>query len=105
MIAIGTSLPELAAAVVGAIRGEADIVLGNVAGSNLFNILLILGATVLLQPMDVPATAWTVELPVMTGFAAILMLVVANGLRVHRWEGMLLLAAYVGFVAWQVARG
>jgi cation:H+ antiporter len=102
VVAVGTSLPELAAAVVGALRGEADIVLGNVAGSNLFNVLLILGATVVVQPMGVPATARPVELPVMTGFAALLMLVVANGLRVHRWEGALLLAAYAGFVAWQV---
>lgn len=103
VVAVGTSLPELAAAVAGALRGEADIVLGNVAGSNLFNVLLILGATVMVQPMGVPATALTLELPVMTGFAVLLMLVVANGLRVHRWEGALLLAAYAGFVAWQVA--
>lgn len=103
VVAVGTSLPELAAAVAGAIRGEADIVLGNIAGSNLFNILLILGATTVVQPMGVPATARTVELPAMTGFAVLLMLVVANGLRVHRWEGALLLAAYAGFVAWQVA--
>jgi cation:H+ antiporter len=103
VVAVGTSLPEMAAAVAGAVRGEADIVLGNVAGSNLFNVLLILGATATAQPMGAPATALTVELPVMTGFAVLLMLVVANGLRVHRWEGALLLAAYAGFVAWQVA--
>jgi cation:H+ antiporter len=92
----------LAASVAGALRGEADIVLGNVAGSNLFNVLLILGATAVLQPMGVPATALTVELPVMTGFAVLMMLVVANGLRVHRWEGALMLVAYAGFVAWQI---
>ena len=103
VVAVGTSLPELAAAVAGAIRGEADIVLGNVAGSNLFNVLLILGATVAVQALDVPVTARTVELPAMTGFAVLLMLVVVNGLRVHRWEGALLLAAYAGFIAWQVA--
>ena len=102
VVAVGTSLPEMAAAVAGAVRGEADIVLGNVAGSNLFNVLLILGVTAAVQPMGVPATALKVELPVMTGFAVLLMLVVANGLRVHRWEGGLLLAAYAGFVAWQV---
>ena len=53
--------------------------------------------------MSVPPTARTVELPVMAGFAVLLMLVVANGLRVHRWEGALLLAAYAGFIVWQVA--
>ncbi|MBN9119745.1 MAG: sodium:calcium antiporter, partial [Planctomycetes bacterium] len=102
VVAVGTSLPEMAAAVAGAVRGEADIVLGNVAGSNLFNVLLILGATVVVRPMDVPVTARTVELPAMTGFAVLLMLVVANGLRVRRWEGALLLAAYAGFIGWQV---
>lgn len=102
VVAVGTSLPEMAASVAGALRGEADIVLGNVAGSNLFNVLLILGMTVMVQPMDVPATARAVELPAMAGFAALFMLVIANGLRVHRWEGALLLAAYAGFVAWQV---
>jgi cation:H+ antiporter len=105
VVAVGTSLPELAAAVAGAVRGEADLVLGNVAGSNLFNIFLILGATVAVRPMDVPATARTVELPAMAGFAVLMMLVVANGMRVRRWEGGLLLAAYAGFVAWQVAAG
>lgn len=103
VVAIGTSLPEMAAAVAGAVRGEADIVLGNVAGSNLFNLLLILGATATIQPMAVPPSALTVELPVMTGFAVLMMLVVANGLRVRRWEGALLLAAYAGFVVWQIA--
>lgn len=103
VVAVGTSLPELATAITGGLRGEADIVLGNIAGSNLFNILLILGTTVVVHPIDVAVTARTVELPAMTGFAVLLMLVVANGLRVHRWEGALLLAAYIGFIGWRVA--
>lgn len=103
VVAVGTSLPEMAAGIAGALKGEADIVLGNVAGSNLFNVLLILGTTAVVQPMGVPGTALALELPVMTGFAVLLMLVVANGLRVHRWEGALLLTAYAGFVTWQVA--
>lgn len=102
VVAVGTSLPEMAAAVVGAYRGEADLVLGNVAGSNLFNVLLILGATAAVRPMDVPPAALALDLPVMVGFAVLLFAVVANGRRVHRWEGALLLAAYVGFIAWQV---
>ncbi|QDU20838.1 calcium/sodium antiporter [Urbifossiella limnaea] len=104
VVAVGTSLPELAACIAGAIRGEADLVLGNVAGSNLFNILLILGTTALVRPVPVPAAALTAELPVMTGFAVLLLAVVGNGLRVHRWEGAGLVAAYAGFVAWQVSR-
>lgn len=104
VVAVGTSLPELAAAVAGALRGEADLVLGNIAGSNLFNVLLILGLTATVQPMAVPPSALALELPVMTGFAVLMMLVIANGLRVSRWEGALLLACYAGFTAWQLTR-
>jgi cation:H+ antiporter len=102
VVAVGTSLPEIAAAVAAAWRGESDLVLGNIAGSNLFNILLILGMTVAVQPMTLADQAVYRELPVMVGFSLLLFAVVANGLRVHRWEGALLLTAYVGVVTWQV---
>ncbi|MBM3981410.1 MAG: calcium/sodium antiporter [Planctomycetes bacterium] len=104
VVAVGTSLPELAAGVAGALRGEADLVLGNVAGSNLFNVLLILGVTATIQPMPVPPSALALELPVMTAFAVLMLLFVAWGLRVRRWEGAALVAAYLAFVAWQVTR-
>ena len=103
VVAVGTSLPELAASVAGAYRGEADIVLGNVAGSNLFNVLLILGVTAAVKPMGVPPEALTLEIPVMVGFAVLFLAVIANGLRVTRREGALLLACYAGFIAYQVA--
>jgi cation:H+ antiporter len=103
VVAVGTSLPELAASVAGAVRGEADLVLGNIAGSNLFNVLLILGLTAAIQPMGVPPEALRLDLPAMLGFAVLLFAVVANGLRVHRWEGAILLVAYGAFVAWQAA--
>lgn len=103
VIAVGTSLPEVAATVSAAFRGEADIALGNVVGSNLFNILLILGATVLVKPMAVSDAAFYREIPVLMGFAVLLLAVVANGMRIRRWEGALLLFAYAGFLAWQVS--
>ncbi len=102
VVAVGTSLPELAAAVVGAFRGESDLVLGNVVGSCLFNILMILGLTSVIQPMVVPPEALAVDLRIMFGFAVALLLIVANGLRVYRWEGVLLLAGYATFIAWQM---
>jgi len=102
VVAVGTSLPEVAAAVAAAWRSESDLVLGNVVGSNLFNILLILGATAALQPMAVSEQAVAHELPVMVGFAVLLFALVANGLRLYRWEGAILLAAYAGFIGWQV---
>lgn len=103
VVAVGTSLPELAAAAAAARRGESDLVLGNIIGSNTFNVLFILGTTAVVAPVRVADRAVGNELPVMVGFSAALYLVVLNGLRVYRWEGVGLLAAYAGFVNWQVA--
>ena len=103
VVAVGTSLPEVAAAVAAAYKGESDLVLGNVAGSNLFNVLLILGTTVAVQPMAVPDAAVRNEIPVMVGFSLLLMVSVAHGMNIRRWEGAVMLAAYAGFIAWQVA--
>ncbi len=102
VVAIGTSLPEVAAGVAAAYRGESDLVLGNVAGSNLFNILLILGTTVTVQPIYLSDRVVMNEIPVMVMFSLLLLATLANGLTVHRWEGAILLAAYAGFVTWQV---
>jgi cation:H+ antiporter len=102
IVAVGTSLPEVAATVAAAYRGEADIALGNVVGSNLFNILLILGTTVIVQPMAISDAAINREIPVMILFALLLFAVVANGMVVHRWEGAILLGAFAGFIMWQV---
>ena len=102
VVAVGTSLPELAATGAAAWRGEADIALGNVLGSNLFNILLVLGTTVVVSPMRLGDSVLFRELPAMVLFAVLLVAVVANGLTVYRWEGAVLLAAYAGFIAWQV---
>jgi cation:H+ antiporter len=102
IVAVGTSLPEVAATVAAAYRGEADIALGNVVGSNLFNILLILGTTVMVQPMAVSDAVLYREIPVMLLFALLLYAVVANGMVVHRWEGAILLTAYAVFITWQV---
>jgi cation:H+ antiporter len=103
IVAVGTSLPEVAATAAAAFRGESDIALGNVVGSNLFNILLILGTTVLVKPMGVSDAAINREIPVMIGFAVLMIVVAANGMVVRRWEGVLLLAAYAAFLTWQVA--
>jgi cation:H+ antiporter len=103
VVAIGTSLPEVAAAVAAASKGESDLVLGNVVGSNLFNVLLILGTTVAVQPIGVPDDAIRAEIPAMVGFSLLLLAVVGHGMKIHRWEGAILLTAYAGFIAWQVA--
>jgi cation:H+ antiporter len=102
IVAVGTSLPEVAATVAAAWRGESDIALGNVIGSNLFNILFILGITVAVKPMSVSDAAINREIPVMIGFALLALVTVVHGMVIRRWEGALLLLAYAGFVTWQV---
>jgi len=102
VVAVGTSLPELAASVVAAARGQSDIALGNVVGSNVFNILLVLGVTVVVNPMRLSNEVVTRDIPAMALFAVLMLPVLMNGLKVHRYEGGFLLVAYTGFVVWQV---
>lgn len=101
IVAVGTSLPELATSIVGALRGEADIVIGNVIGSNIFNILLVLSSVALVHPIGVHASSWRLEVPVMIGFAIALIPIMSRGRIVDRLEGAGLLACYVGFCVWQ----
>lgn len=102
VIAIGTSLPELAASVLAARRGETDIAVGNVIGSNLSNILLILGATAAVQPVNVPPIALRFDLLFLLGFTTVLVPILRRGFIVSRLEGVLLLLAYLGYLAWQI---
>lgn len=104
IVAVGTSLPELASTVAAAYRGQSDIAVGNVVGSNLFNLLLILGLTSAVTPLPVDSGVVWFDLPVMTGFALLLLLVLLNGLKVYRWEGVLMLLAFAGVTAWAVLR-
>ncbi|MEQ1440728.1 calcium/sodium antiporter [Fontimonas sp. SYSU GA230001] len=102
VVAIGTSLPELAASVTGTLKGEHDIAIGNILGSNLFNILCILIAPALIAPGALPDAMllWR-DLPVMIG-VALMLYAAASGLRGHplkveRIDGVLLLAVYVSY--------
>ena len=101
ILAIGTSLPELASTVAAAYRKQADIAVGNVVGSNLFNILLILGVTGMVKPLEVDASLLQVDLPVMLGFAVAMFLMLLRTETIYRLEGMALLLAYAGFIGWQ----
>lgn len=104
IVAVGTSLPELASTVAAAYRGQSDIAVGNVVGSNLFNLLLILGVTSAVSPLPVDEGVKWFDLPVMCGFALLLLLVLVNGLKVYRWEGAVLLLGYIGVTVWAVLR-
>ncbi len=102
IVAVGTSLPELATSVVAACRREQDIAIGNVIGSNIFNILAIMGAAPLIRPLKTTGIRpedWLV----MTGLTLLLLPFMRTGWRLSRLEGAVLLALYIGYVAWLVA--
>ncbi len=104
IVALGTSLPEMATSLVAAVRREGDIAVGNIVGSNVFNILAILGLSSLAHPLHTQGVAMT-DLIVMTAFAALMLPLMRTGFRLVRWEGALLLALYVGYVGWLLAGG
>mgnify|MGYP001432873383 FL=1 len=97
MVAVGTSLPELVACVIASTRRENDIVIGNVIGSNVSNLLIILGVVALIQPIPVDPSLLGFELPVMIGFAA-LMLPLALRRQMGRGMAVVYLAAYSAFI-------
>lgn len=99
IVAIGTSLPELATSVVAAIRGHSDIAVGNVIGSNIFNVLLILGASGIAAPIQGELSSLAFDLYALGLMTALAGLSIATRSRVSRLEGMLLLLAYVAFLA------
>ena len=104
VVAVGTSLPEIATSVLAAIRGERDIAVGNVVGSNLYNILAILGLSGLAAPGGIPvaASALRFDLPVMVAVSLICLPVFFTGYRISRWEGGMLLAYYFAYTAFLV---
>ncbi len=103
VVAIGTSLPELVAAIVASYRRQTELVIGNVIGSNLFNLLLILGSTLLLTPLSAAEIGLTVDLWVMLGATALLMLGLTTQLRLDRWEGAVFLAFYAAYAVRLIA--
>jgi len=99
VVAVGTSLPELATSLIAALRGQRDIAVGNVIGANLFNLLGVLGFTALIAPtpLSVSPNALDFDLPVMLGVALLCLPVFYSGYRVTRAEGLLLLGLYLAY--------
>jgi cation:H+ antiporter len=99
IVSVGTSLPELATVVVGCLRNERDLVVGNLVGSNLFNILLVLGFTSLIAPtaIDVPPQALVFDMPVMIAVAVICFPIFFTGYLIERWEGGLFVFFYIAY--------
>lgn len=100
MLAIGTSLPELASTLAAAIRGLGDIAIGNVVGSNVFNLTFVLGIAALVG--DLQLTQSTVIRQVVPAliFCVVLIPLAYSGRRINRWEGAVLLSGYCGFIFW-----
>ncbi|RAH98156.1 sodium:calcium antiporter [Acuticoccus sediminis] len=105
MVAVGTSLPELATSVVAALRKHSEIALGNVLGSNVYNAIGITGLTAVVQPVPVSPGMQAFDIPLMVAISVLLVVVVATGQRVTRWEGGLLMALYGGYIAFQATHG
>ncbi|WP_299939837.1 calcium/sodium antiporter [uncultured Microbulbifer sp.] len=106
IVALGTSLPELAATIVAARKGEHDIAIGNVVGSNMFNLLAVVGIAGTITPMpSVPPEVLTRDWPMVIGLT-IALFVFAYGFRGHgrinRWEGAALLLAYLGYTGYLI---
>lgn len=101
VVAVGTSLPELATSVVAAIKGEKDIAIGNVVGSNIFNVLAICGITPLIAPISAPGISW-VDLAMMMGVSVLLYPLMKTGFTISRKEGVLLFAIYAGYTVYLI---
>ena len=101
-MAFGTSVPELAASLIAALKGHSEIAIGNVVGSNIFNLLFILGATSLVFPIAGTLGEQVVDISTM-GFLTLVMSVALRAERViRRWEGAVMLLTYAVFLTWVV---
>ncbi len=103
IVAVGTSLPELAVSVVSALKGEHDMAIGNIIGSNLFNSLAVVGIAGFIHPAVFEREVLTIHLPVMIGLTLALFLMTYNfdgGSRIRRPEGAMLLVAFLSYHAW-----
>ena len=103
IVAGGTSLPEFATSMVSAKKGNSDIAIGNVIGSNVFNILMIIGVTGLVKPMHIKGIT-SLDLIVMLASMLLLWFFCRTTYKVKRWEGAVLAISYIAYLAWLIAQ-
>ena len=101
LVAVGTSLPELATSIMATLRGRLDIAIGNVIGSNIFNLLFVLAITVLIRPIEVPRWGMTDLGVCATLSLALLVVSLSNGRRILRAEAAVLVLLYLGYAVWR----
>lgn len=100
IVAVGTSLPELVTSVMAALRKHSDIAFGNIVGSNIYNVLGILGVTAIIKPIDVPPQIASLDIWVMIAATVLLFITATSRWRIGRVEGGIMMAAYVGYCVW-----
>jgi cation:H+ antiporter len=105
IVALGTSLPELATSIVAATKRESELVVGNVIGSCIFNILLVMGVVGLIRPVNSPAYSIWLDMGVMMGLTVLLLPMLYTGRRLSRTEGVILLLIYTGYIIYITIRG
>lgn len=107
IVAMGTSAPEAAVSITAALKGSADITIGNVVGSNIMNILVILGLTAAIIVTPVAKSTVKIEIPYMIGITFLLLVLGASGNQISFWEGVILWAAflvYLGYLFWMATK-
>lgn len=100
IVAVGTSLPELATSVVAAMRKHSDVIIGNIVGSNIFNILAILGITAMVSPVPITGQIAEIDVWIMLGVALLLSVYLLRGYTIGRISGLAMLTAYSGYTYW-----
>ncbi|MFH1772471.1 MAG: calcium/sodium antiporter [Candidatus Omnitrophota bacterium] len=104
VFAIGTSLPELAASLSASFKGAHSLSLGNVIGSNIFNVLFVLGIASFIRPIYLELSMVRFEIPIMILFSFLLFTVMRTEYKITRWEGLLLFIGYIGFLTFLILR-
>jgi cation:H+ antiporter len=104
VVAIGTSLPEIATSVVATLRGERDIVVGNIIGSNIFNILLVIGAVSVVAPdgLPIPEAALHFDIPIMIAVAVACLPIFVSNYTISRMEGVLFLSYFAFYLTYLI---
>ena len=100
IVALGTSLPELATSVIGAFKKETALSIGNILGSNMLNVLFVIGGVAVVQPLLVEDTVVRIHLPVMVIICGLLYVLARPSLRLGRWQGAVLLLAFGGYMTY-----
>jgi cation:H+ antiporter len=103
IVAVGTSMPELVTSVMAALRKHADVAYGNIVGSNIYNVLFILGSTAIIKPIEMPVQIAALDIWVMLAATALLVVFARTGIKLQRWEGGVFVLCYAAYTAYLIS--